>query len=186
MIARWPGKIPANSKSDHLISQIDLMATFAAIVDRPLKDGEGLDSIDQLETLTGTPENPERGQLMLCPNSPSHLAVRKGKWVYIPAQNEGGFNQTKIGDHGFGGAAVFKLTGQVNSDVVDGSIRKGAAPGQLYDMEKDRSQTTNVYTEHADVVKELDAIVENYRKKIGSYKDTGYIAIRKRVKKKGN
>ncbi|MCK4998411.1 MAG: sulfatase-like hydrolase/transferase, partial [Anaerohalosphaera sp.] len=120
LIAKWPGKIPANSKSGHLLSHIDLMATFAAIVNRPLKNGEGIDSINQLETLTGTPGSPVREQLVLSPNSPSHLAIRKGKWVYIPAQNEGGFKGEKVGDHILGGAAAFLLTRQVNSDVVDG------------------------------------------------------------------
>ena len=36
-----------------------------------------------------------------------------------------------------GGAAAFKLTGQVNSDVVDGKIRSDAPPAQLYDLKKD-------------------------------------------------
>ena len=35
-VARWPGKIPTGSTSDHLLSQVDLLATLAAVVERPL------------------------------------------------------------------------------------------------------------------------------------------------------
>jgi len=175
LIAKWPGKINADSQSSHLISQIDFMATFAAIADRPLKKGEGIDSINQLETLTGTPHRPARQQLILCPNSPTHLAVRKGRWVYIPAQNEGGFKGKKVGDHILGGAAAFKLTKQVNSDVAEGKIRQNAPPGQLYDLKNDPYQTANVFEKHQDVVKELDAIVKKYHNEIGPYKRTGWI-----------
>ena len=43
MIARWPGVIPADTTSNGLISQIDLLATFAAIVGRELRNGEVTD-----------------------------------------------------------------------------------------------------------------------------------------------
>lgn len=36
-IARWPGTIPAGSKSDQLICSVDLLATFAAITRQPLE-----------------------------------------------------------------------------------------------------------------------------------------------------
>ena len=32
---------------------------------------------------------------------------------------------------------------------------------QLYDIEKDRSQTTNVYADHPEVVKELSALLKS-------------------------
>ena len=165
-IARWPGKIPANSRSDHLMSQIDLMATVAAILVRPLKDDEGPDSVNQLLVLTGTPEKPARDLLVISPNNPSHLLVRKDQWVYIPAQDEGGFDGKEVGDHRFGGGATLPFTGDVNSDFVDGKLRDDAPPAQLYDLQKDPRQTTNVYREYPEVVAELDACVGEHRKKI--------------------
>lgn len=179
-IAKWPGHIPEDSVSDKLFSQIDLIATFANITDRPLQEGEGIDSIDQLETLTGNPEKPVRDQLVITPNSPEHLLVRKGKWVYIPAQDEGGFQQKNIGDHGFGGAAAFKLTKQKNSDFTEyGEIKPDAPPAQIYDLAKDPYQSTNVYKENPELVKELDVIVEDHRKLTGPYEELGWIAIKR-------
>jgi arylsulfatase A len=45
----------------------------------------------------GTPNEPVRDHLIIGPSRKSHLSIRKGKWMYIPAQDEGGFGGTKIG-----------------------------------------------------------------------------------------
>ena len=90
-IARWPGKIEAGSTSNELISNIDLMATFAALTGQEIEKGQGRDSVNVLPALTGTPEEPLRDHLVLAPSKPTHLSIRKGKWIYIDAQGSGGF-----------------------------------------------------------------------------------------------
>ena len=168
MIARWPGKIPANTKSNQLISQIDLIATFAALIGLS-KDSLSLnDSFNQLASLTGNPKNTIRDHLIISPNSPEHLAVRKGKWVYIPAQNEGGFSGKKIDEHTLGGAAAFKLPKQENSDVENGEIRKNAPKAQLYNLETDLSQKINVYNDYPEIVQELQRILAHYQSETGT------------------
>ncbi len=176
MIAKWPGVIPANSASDHLIGQVDLLSTFAAIVDQPLK-GSYQDGVNQLTAFKGEATAPLREMLMITPNSPEHLVVRKGKWVYIPGQDEGGFQGKKVGDHLLGGAAAFALTKQKNSDVVDNKLREGAPAEQLYDLEKDPYQSENVVTENPKVKEELQQILSEYRQKIGPYPKLGWINI---------
>ena len=177
LIMRWPGKIPAGTTSDQLISQVDLLATFAAIVGRELKQREGVDSINQLEALTGTPKTPLRETLIVSPNSPDHLTVRHGKWVYIPAQDEGGFQGKRPGEHLFAGAAALPFAGRVNSDVIDGKIRPDAPPAQLYDLERDPWQETNLFTKSPDKVEELDAVLQHNRKQIPSTKPLGWINL---------
>ncbi len=159
-IARWPGEIAAGSTSDALISNVDILATLAALVDRPLEDGDGPDSFNLLPVLTGSPETVVRDHLVISPVLESHLSIRRGKWMYIPARGEGGFGGTKPGDHDFGGAAATAFTGQVNSDVVDGRIRDDAPTVQLYDLDADLSQTQNVYEEHPAVAAELQALLD--------------------------
>ena len=174
-IVRWPGRIPRNSRSNQLISQVDILATLAAIVNRPLRHGEGIDSVNQLEALTGSPRAPLRKHLIVSANHPSHLVVRQGKWVYIPAQGEGGFQQKNVGDHCFGNAAVLDYTGQVNSDIVNGKIRSDAPPAQLYDLALDPSQTTSVYQEYPRLVKRLHSLLETYQQLIGPQPSLGWI-----------
>jgi arylsulfatase A len=159
-IARWPGVIPAGSISDELISNVDILATLAALVDYPLKKGEGPDSYNILPALRGMPAEPVRDHLVISPAQKKNLAIRKGKWMYISSQNEGGFGGTKIGAHTLGGAAAHKLTGQVNSDIENGKVKPDAAPAQLYDLEADPTQKVNVYYDYPEVAQELKALLE--------------------------
>lgn len=106
MIASWPGKIPTKTTSDQLISHVDLLATFASIVGKPLEKDKDYDSVDQLEALTGTPKFMVRDHLVISPNWPSHLVIRKGDWVFIDAQDEGGFRGTELDEHTLGGARM--------------------------------------------------------------------------------
>ncbi len=144
---------------------------------RRAKEGEGVDSIDQLARLTGTPKTAVRETLIISPNSPKHLTVRRGKWLYIPARDEGGFQGKRPGDHLFSGAAALPFTGRVNSDVTEGRIRPHAPPAQLYDLEQDPQQTTNLFTRKPDVVKQLDAVLQRYRKEIPSSGRLGWINL---------
>lgn len=176
-IAKWPGNIPAASQSDRLISQVDLLATFASIVHQPLAKDKAHDSIDQLAELTGQAESPQREVLVISPNSPAHLVIRKGKWVYIPGQDAGGFQGKKVGDHTLGGAAAFALTEQKNSDVADHKIREDAPTEQLYDLEKDPGQAENVVLKNLQVKQELQQILAAYSKEIGPYARLGWINL---------
>ena len=176
MIVRWPGHVPAATRSAALISQVDLLATLAAAALRPLPPSHGTDSIDQLPAWTGDPSEPLRETLVVSPNSPRHLVVRRGRWVYIPASGEGGFRRRNAGEHAFGGGAVLPFTEQSNSDFVDGLLRPDAPAAQLYDLEQDPSQTTNLHDAHPQVVAELAALLSAYREQIPEGKPLGWLA----------
>ena len=178
LIARWPGRIPAGTVSDQLISHVDLLATFAAIVGRELPPGEGVDSIDQLESLTATPESPPRSTLIISPNSPKHLALRHGRWMFIPERGAGGFQGDAPGAHLFAGAAALDFAGRTNSDVADGRVRDDAPPGQLYDLQSDPRQTENVYADHPALVVELAERLDEYVAQIPSSARIGWINLR--------
>ncbi|MBK1855182.1 arylsulfatase [Verrucomicrobiaceae bacterium 5K15] len=182
MIVRWPGKVPAGTTSDALISHIDWLATLADIVDRPLENPE--DSLNQLTTLISSPESPVRETLVICPNSPYHLSIRKGDWVYIPQRGEGGFQTQKMGAHNVGGPISVKLMQKQNSDIVNGKIRRDAPYEQLYHLAKDPSQRHNVIKSHPEVASELAAMLQQEQAKIPKTKRIGWINIRKAPKKK--
>ena len=150
-IARWPGKIEAGSESDALVSNVDLLATVAALTGRELMQEEAEDSVDLLPVLTGPPETEVRDHLLIAPFRETHLALRQGDWIYIPTQGHGGFSQTNVGDHGLGGPAAHRFTGQVNSDIENGEIKPDAPPEQLYNLAEDPFQRVNVIREHPDI-----------------------------------
>ncbi len=66
-----------------------------------------------------------------------NFSIRKGNWKYIDAKGHGGFAQIK-------------------EDVPPDSI-------QLYNLDTDSAETTNVYLNHPEVVKELKALLEKYK-----------------------
>ncbi len=177
-IARWPGKIPAGSMTDALLSQVDLLATFAALSGQSLPKSAQVDSINQLPEFFGNATQPARELLVISPNSPKHLTIRKGKWVYIPSQDEGGFQGKELGSHLLGGAATQALTNLVNSDVINGKIRKDAPPAQLYNLANDPRQANNVYNEHPELVAEFSKLVSTWREKIPKTERIGWINLK--------
>ncbi len=159
-IARWPGRVPEGSESDSLVSNVDLYATLADLVGRTLGPDEGPDSVNLLPVLTGDPAREVREQLLIAPARKSHLSLRKGDWMYIPAQAHGGFPGTEVGDHLFAGPAAHRFTGHVNSDIESGEIKAAAPEAQLYNLATDRSQKINVIREHPDIADAMAAELE--------------------------
>ncbi|MEQ9412019.1 MAG: sulfatase-like hydrolase/transferase [Fuerstiella sp.] len=185
-IVRWPGHVPAGTESNVLISQIDLLPTFAAVAEGTIPEDAVIDGVDQLAELRATATKPARDMLIISPNSPAHLTVRHDRWVYIPARDEGGFQGKKVGDHLLGGAAAQKLTEFVNSDVVDGKIRSDAPPAQLYDLEADPYQARNIHDVHAQVVAELAAELKAWRAEIPGDERLGWINLNQSAGRKNN
>ena len=161
-IARWPKKIPAGSVSDQLVSNVDLLATMAGLVNQPLKPNEGPDSFNILPALTGSTDIEVRDHLVLSPLRKSNLTLRKGKWVYIDGQGSGGFTGKLETDYERGGPGALLLTKHSNSDIENGRLKASAAPAQLYDLEADRLQTTNLYNQHPEIVREMKARLDQY------------------------
>ena len=164
-IARWPGKKDAGSTSNQLICHVDMVATMAALTGVKITKGHARDSVNMLPALTGDPSEQIRDHVVLAPVKPTHLAVRKGKWMYIGAQAGGGFTAAKRGAHAFGGPAAVTFTRRENSDIENGKIKTSAPPEQLYDLEVDLAQTTNLYRQYPQVVKELKALLATYAPK---------------------
>jgi len=160
-IARWPGKIPAGSTSDELLCNTDLLATVASLNNIEIEPGQARDSYNMLPALTGTPAEPIRDMMIICPSNKKHLSIRKGDWMYIPAQNSGGFDGQEIGLHHFGGAATQKLTHRVNSDIENGKIKEDAPPTQLYNLKDDPYETTNVIRQYPEIAEELQQLLED-------------------------
>lgn len=83
-LLRWPGVTRAGSVTDALISQIDLMATFASLLGFKLPDDAAADSHDFLPWLRGQTPKPPRNELVHN-TDPRRYAIRSGDWVLINA-----------------------------------------------------------------------------------------------------
>ena len=165
-ITRWPAKIEAGTVSDQLTISVDLLATFAALTGQEPPDAK--DSINMLPAMVDNPKERLRKEMFITPNKQTHMAYRKGKWMYIPAKSDGGFRGSKPGEHAWGGAAVTALVNTPNSDIENGKLKQDAAPAQLYDLEADVNQTKNLYHDYPEVVQEMKKALEAVRPKAAS------------------
>ena len=78
-IIKWPGKIAPNSKSDELIGQVDLYATFSSIIGHSLSDKEAPDSYSITPVLLGKENKKPIRDVFIH----QYYAVRKGDWKLI-------------------------------------------------------------------------------------------------------
>ena len=181
-IAKWPGEIPAGTRSDQLISAIDLMATFSTITETPLPANAHSDGVDMAEAFTGQPNSQIRDHLICTPLKKNFLVLRKGKWAYLGGKGSSGWNGGPS-SHVASGTETLPITGYANSDVVEGEVSKTASPTQLYDLENDLQQATNLYNKYPEVVEQMAALLSTYRKDAqGAAKNRGTRKRRKPVR----
>lgn len=135
-IVRWPARVKPGV-SDALVSQVDLLASFAGLVGERLTDAQRADSENVLPALLG---DAPRGRMLLVEQAGA-LALRQGSWKYIEPSR---------------GAAINKNT----------NIELGNDPApQLYDLAKDPGERTNLAARNPAKVEELAALLEGIRRR---------------------
>jgi len=147
-LLRWPGHVKPGTTSDQLLSLTDVMSTVAAIVGAKLPDDAAEDSFNMLPALLGQANQPIRPYLLQQAFGGARwLSIRRGAWKYLDHQGSGGNNyDTPL-------LKPFAL-----KDTAPD------APGQLYDLSKDPGETTNLYQENPQIVKELKAKLDESKR----------------------
>jgi arylsulfatase A len=146
-IARWPGKIKAGSTSDQTLCLTDMMATYAALVGAELPNNAAEDSFNILPVLLS--EQSEQDLIRpytLHQTIKLELAIRRGPWKYLDHKGSGGNNYERDDLKAF--------------DIPDTAPE---TPGQLYNLETDPGETTNLYNQHPEIVKELKTQLDLFR-----------------------
>ncbi|MFT5470031.1 MAG: arylsulfatase A [Verrucomicrobiales bacterium] len=140
-VVRWPGQTPAGTTSDQLIELTDLLATCAAILDAQLPAAAGQDSRNILPALLA--EKPEKAVRDFAVHHSlwGMFAIRRGPWKLIEGRGSGGFTFPRTID----------------------PAKEGGAPGQLYHLHNDPSETENVWSENPEVVLRLQSLLDEVR-----------------------
>jgi arylsulfatase A len=119
-IASWPGVIEQGSQSDRIVSNTDMLATFADLLGEQLPEDAGEDSYSIADTFyKKEATNPIREVIVGRPDN-TDLYIRKGDWKLIGTD-------------------------------------------QLYNLDKDPSEKTNVYNDNKDIATELLSLLEKYK-----------------------
>lgn len=150
---RWPGKIPAGATNDRMLMTIDLLPTLAGLIGASLPS-RAIDGRDVKPILLGdqTVANPH----------PSYA-------FYF---EQGALQAITSGD----GRWKVQLPHQYRS-LIGGTAGKDSRPGkyaqipivevELYDLQNDVGETTDVAKEHPEIVRTLLAEAESYRVDLG-------------------
>lgn len=143
-IIKWPGVTPPGAVSSALVSQIDLLATIAEIIEKELPNGAAEDSFSFLSVLNGKASHSGR-RSHVHNTKADHYALRDGEHLLIDAP------------HGY-------LSGRDK----DWEARFGyPAPKeekvQLFDLSKDLAQKHNLATEQPERVKAMQALLSTIR-----------------------
>jgi arylsulfatase A-like enzyme len=127
-IVRWPAQVQPGI-SDALVSQVDFIASFAALVEVAVPADASPDGINVLPALTGK-SKVGRDHLV---EQAGTQSLRVGHWKYIPP-----------------GKGV-KRSPETNSEI-------GSDPmGMLFDLSKDLGETTNVIADHPEQAAQMQA-----------------------------
>jgi arylsulfatase A-like enzyme len=150
-VARWPERIPAGSVCSEPAMTIDLLPTLARLCDAPLP-GRPLDGKDISPLLLGDPN-------ARCPHEAYYFyfginelqAVRSGRWKLVLPHTYRTMQGQEPGQDGKPGRYR-----QVKLETP-----------QLYDLENDIGETTDLADKHPDIVSKLMNYVEAAREDLG-------------------
>jgi arylsulfatase A-like enzyme len=135
-IIRWPAVIH-KGVSNAMISQVDLLRSFAAFTHQSLSSEDAPDSYNVLNALLGK-SNTGRESLV---EEGGALALVKDDWKYIAPHK---------------GPKVFKLV-----NIASGYDEEP----QLYNLKKDISETNNLASKYPELVKQLSEELEKIKSK---------------------
>ncbi len=139
-IVRWPEKIKPNSIAENTICLTDLMATCANILGIPLQENEGEDSFSLFPIFKGEDVEKYERKATVHHSINGSFAIRKENWKLIFCPDSGGWSDPKPNSEGVGQLPEF----------------------QLYDLEKDPGERTNLLASYPDKVEELRALMVSY------------------------
>jgi len=136
-LARWPGRVPAGTVSSRTIGQVDLLATVAELLGVTLPPDAGEDSVSFLPILLGLHDQPVRTSLITQSINGS-FAIRDGQWKLALCRGSGGWSFPRPGTDDETGLPKF----------------------QLFDLQADPGETTNLVESYPERVAVMKATLE--------------------------
>jgi arylsulfatase A len=138
-VMRWPGRIPAGKVCSEMALTMDLLPTIAHLAGAPLPAEEKLDGRDIWPLMSGESGAKSPHEAFFYYNDKRLEAVRSGRW---------------------------KLVFVAPPAAAEGEALKDRPP-ELYDLQADIGEKTNVAADHPDVVARLRALAQEGCKDIG-------------------
>jgi arylsulfatase A-like enzyme len=135
---RWPAKVPKGQISGQLVCLTDFMATAAEITESALPANAAEDSVSFMPALLALKDKPVR-QSVVHHSIGGNFAIREGKWKLALCPGSGGWSDPRPGS----------------------PLPEGAPHLQLFDLDADISEKTNVQDKHPEIVASLTMKLED-------------------------
>jgi arylsulfatase A-like enzyme len=146
-IVRWPGRVPANSIDDDIISLSDILATLAATVHAPIPAGNAEDSRNVSSSWFGTPGAEPARDIIVLQSNDGVYAIRQGAWKLIERENPPDFEFRS------------NKSAERNSEK-----RKYASQlDELFNLSQDPAETKDLAAQHPEIVQRLRNLLAESR-----------------------
>ena len=139
-VAKWPAQIEAGTVSNKTICTTDFFATCADIASIEFSDNAGEDSFSIVPLLEDPAAANYSREATVHHSINGSFAIRKEQWKLIFVPGSGGWSDPKP-----------------NSEQL-----KGLPKYQLYDLDKDPSESNNLYEKYPEVVAKLEQLMIQY------------------------
>ncbi len=140
LIIQWKNKIKPNIKSNSIVCLSDFFATIADYLNWKIPENTAEDSISNLSIWLENKDKEVREDI-IHQSIDGSLSIRKGKYKLELCPGSGGWSYPTLED-----------------------ITEDMPKFQLYDLEKDISETNNIIEEHKDIAQELTNKLATYIK----------------------
>ena len=138
LIVRWPEKIPGGNQCDHIVCLSDFMATMADYLGDKLPQEAAVDSVSNLPLWLDA-DAPSVREDVVHQSVDGSLSIRKGKYKLEMCPGSGGWS--------------YPASGEETDDMPH---------FQLYDLENDIREQTNIIELHPAIVTYLKGILADY------------------------
>ena len=147
-IMRWTGRIPAGSVCREIVMSMDLFPTLLRLAGGKVPRDRIIDGKDIWPLMTAQPGAKTPHQAVFYYWGEELQGVRSGKWkLHVPHSFK---HPEPAGAGGIPGTEVTRQTSL-----------------ELFDLENDISETTNVADKHPEVVRRLEGYLESARRDLG-------------------
>ncbi|MCH7751935.1 MAG: sulfatase [Planctomycetes bacterium] len=149
-VMRWPGKIPAGTQCDEFAITMDLLPTIAKLIGGQLPGDRPIDGKDIWPLMAGEADAVSPHEVFYCYYGGQLRAVRDRRWkLHLPHKY-----RTLAG----------KSPGSGGHSVPYDSTTIGL---ELFDLQNDVGETTNVAEKHPEIVARLEQHAEQAREALG-------------------
>lgn len=142
MIVKWPNRMKGDTVCEETVSLVDFIATLSEVVGVPLTDSTGEDSVSNLSLWTNQQNAQKIHEAIVNHSDDGSLAIRKDQWKLVTCPGSGGWSFPKEPEE-----------------------LMGLPEMQLFDLEKDPAETTNIIEDYPEIHRALLLLLKRYIEK---------------------